>query len=154
MISPHSADFALIGQDTGGALDAISEMIELASVAIEVLAVAIIIIFTIGATFDYVRRQSSREDRVSAYDQFRIRLARGLLLGLEILVAADIIYTVALDLSLDNVVILGILVLIRTFLSWSLVVEIEHRWPWQRQRTAPPEPASADTHQALGGGHA
>jgi uncharacterized membrane protein len=54
-----------------------------------------------------------------------------LLLGLEILVAADIIRTVVLQPTASNVVVLGLLVLIRTFLSWSLVLEIEDRWPWQ-----------------------
>ena len=58
-----------------------------------------------------------------------------LLLGLEILVAADIIRTVALEATLSSAIVLGILVLIRTFLSWALVVEIEGRWPWQ----LPPE---------------
>jgi uncharacterized membrane protein len=52
-------------------------------------------------------------------------------LGLEILVAADIIRTVVLEPTLSNVLVLGLLVLIRTFLSWSLVLEIEERWPWQ-----------------------
>ncbi len=65
------------------------------------------------------------------YDWYRRLLARGLLLSLEILVAADVVRTVALEPSLLNVGILGLLVLIRTFLSWSLVVEIEHRLPWQ-----------------------
>jgi uncharacterized membrane protein len=52
-------------------------------------------------------------------------------LGLEILVAADIIRTVVLEPTLSKVLVLGLLVLIRTFLSWSLVLEIEERWPWQ-----------------------
>jgi uncharacterized membrane protein len=54
-----------------------------------------------------------------------------LLIGLEVLVAADIVRTVALDPTLESVAVLGLLVLIRTFLSWSVVVEIDHRWPWQ-----------------------
>ena len=58
-------------------------------------------------------------------------LGRGLLLGLEILVAADIIRTVALEPTLASIAALGLLVLIRTFLGWSLTVEIEGRWPWQ-----------------------
>jgi uncharacterized membrane protein len=57
-----------------------------------------------------------------------------LLLGLEILVAADVIRTVALKPTLQNVLVLGLLVMIRTFLGWSLVVEIEERWPWQSSR--------------------
>ena len=59
-----------------------------------------------------------------------------LLLGLEILVAADIVRTVALEPSFENVAVLGLLVLVRTFLSWSIVVEIEGRWPWQAKRSA------------------
>ena len=67
----------------------------------------------------------------NAYEQFKARLGKALLLGLEFLVAADIIRTVALEPTLQNVMILGLLVIIRTFLSWSLVVEIEGRWPWR-----------------------
>jgi uncharacterized membrane protein len=54
------------------------------------------------------------------------------LLGLELLVAADVVRTVALEPTLKNVGVLGLLVLIRTFLSWSLTVEMEGRWPWQK----------------------
>ena len=57
---------------------------------------------------------------------------RSILLGLEFLVAADIIRTVALQPSLQNVAVLGLIVLIRTFLSFSLEVEIDGRWPWRR----------------------
>jgi len=67
---------------------------------------------------------------MTTYTDFRHRVGRALLLGLEILVAADIIRTVVLEPTLANVLVLGLLVLIRTFLSWSLVLEIEERWPW------------------------
>ena len=70
-------------------------------------------------------------NRMTTYTDFRHRVGRALMLGLEILVAADIIRTVVLDPTLSNVLVLGLLVLIRTFLSWSLVLEIEERWPWQ-----------------------
>ncbi|WP_156842394.1 DUF1622 domain-containing protein [Novosphingobium aquimarinum] len=66
---------------------------------------------------------------------FRSRLGRSILLGLEFLVAGDIINTVALEPSLESVGILGAVVVIRTFLSWSLEVEIEGRWPWQSKRS-------------------
>lgn len=59
-----------------------------------------------------------------------------MLLGLEILVAADVIHTVALEATPQSVLVLGLLVLIRTFLSWALVVEIEGRWPWQQRSAA------------------
>lgn len=65
-------------------------------------------------------------------------IGKTLLLGLEFLVAADIIRTVAFRPTLQSVVILGVLVLIRTFLSWALVVEIEGRWPWQKREEADP----------------
>jgi uncharacterized membrane protein len=65
------------------------------------------------------------------YRRLRQDMGRGILLGLELLVAADIIRTVAVDPTLENVSVLGLIVLIRTFLSMALQVELEGRWPWQ-----------------------
>ena len=62
-------------------------------------------------------------------------MGRAILLGLEILVAADIISTVTLTPTMESVIVLGIIVLIRTFLSWSLALELDGRWPWQRGAT-------------------
>jgi uncharacterized membrane protein len=70
----------------------------------------------------------------AVYDRVRSVFGRSVLLGLEILVAADIIRTVAVALTVQNLFVLGLLVLIRTFLSWSLEVELEGVWPWQRRR--------------------
>jgi uncharacterized membrane protein len=64
-----------------------------------------------------------------------VGLARAIVLGLEILVAADIIRTVALEPTLENAAVLGIIVLVRTLLSFTLSVEIEGRWPWQQPAT-------------------
>jgi uncharacterized membrane protein len=75
-----------------------------------------------------------------AYRIVRTVFGRSILLGLEFLVAADIIRTVAVQPSLENVAVHGLIVLIRTFLSFSLEVEIDGRWPWQHAvlgRTAP-----------------
>jgi uncharacterized membrane protein len=75
-----------------------------------------------------------------AYRIIRTVFGRSILLGLEFLVAADIIRTVAVQPSLENVAVLGLIVLIRTFLSFSLEVEIDGRWPWQQavpRRAAP-----------------
>jgi len=107
----------------------IREAIELMALGIEVLAVVIIvggIIHGVGRYFFHYRRQA--ED---AYKRFKDKVGKALLLGLEFLVAADIIRTVALSPTLYNVAVLGVLVIIRTFLSWSLVLEMEGRWPWQ-----------------------
>lgn len=68
-----------------------------------------------------------------AYQALRRSLGRAILLGLEILVAADIIRTVAIEPTFDSVIVLSGIVLIRTFLSFSLEVELEGRWPWQRR---------------------
>ena len=67
-----------------------------------------------------------------AYRVVRTVFGRSILLGLEFLVAADIIRTVAVDPSLENVAVMGLIVLIRTFLSFSLEVEIDGTWPWRR----------------------
>lgn len=105
--------------------------IEWASLIIEVVAVIIIVVAIINALSRYVFRVLLRPTEGDHYQHLKISLGKALLLGLEILVAADIIRTVALEATLNSVMVLGVLVLIRTFLSWALVVEIEGRWPWQ-----------------------
>jgi uncharacterized membrane protein len=77
-----------------------------------------------------------------AFILYRSKLGRAILLGLEFLVAADIINTVAIEPSLQSLAILGGIVLIRTFLSFSLEVEIEGRWPWDRHKGESDRPAS------------
>lgn len=72
----------------------------------------------------------------AAYTALRNQIIRTLLLGLEVLVAADIIRTVAVSPTLMSVAVLAAIVAIRTFLSWSLILEMEGRWPWQK---APPQ---------------
>ncbi len=72
-----------------------------------------------------------RPENEARYQELKGRLGRSLSLGLEILVAADIVRTVALEATMESVIVLGLLVLIRTFISWSLVVELEGRWPWR-----------------------
>ena len=73
----------------------------------------------------------------SAYRTIRAVFARSILLGLEFLVAADIIRTVAVQPSLENVAVLGLIIFIRTFLSFSLEVELDGRWPWARASSGP-----------------
>jgi uncharacterized membrane protein len=67
-----------------------------------------------------------------AYDRYKTSIGRSLLLGLEVLVAADIVKTIALDLTFTSLGLLAGLVVVRTFLSWSLFLEIEGHWPWQQ----------------------
>lgn len=72
----------------------------------------------------------------AAYGLMRRYWGRSILLGIEILVAADLIRTVAVEPSLENVLVLGLIVLIRTFLSFSLEVEMDGVWPWRRRSLA------------------
>lgn len=84
-----------------------------------------------GAYFAALKRGGSTQE---AFRDCRASLGRAILLGLEFLVAADIINTVAIEPTLESLAVLAGIVLIRTFLSFSLEVEIEGRWPWQQGR--------------------
>ena len=87
------------------------------------------------------RRLPEGAEPLSVYRSYRQLLGRSILLGLELLVAADIIKTVAVTPTFESVGVLAIIVLIRTFLSFSLELEITGRWPWQKQ----PESSSASS---------
>jgi len=105
--------------------------IDAAALAIEILAVVIIIAAIFISVGRYLLQATLHPEVEERYRELRLRLGRTLLLGLEILVAADIVRTVALEATLESVLVLALLVLVRTFLSWALEVEIEGRWPWQ-----------------------
>jgi uncharacterized membrane protein len=98
--------------------------------AIEIGGIAVILVGAVGATITYLRQRSTGPEL--AYHHYRASLGRAILLGLEFLVAADIIGTVAIEPNLDSLAVLAGIILIRTFLSISLEVEIEGRWPWRR----------------------
>jgi len=132
---------------TVGGGDLILQAIEYAALAIEVLAVIIIVLSIFYGVIRYIFQGIGDFQDDARYQELKIRLGRSLLLGLEILVAADIVRTVALEATLDSVIVLGLLVLIRTFLSWSLMVEIEGRWPWQSNEA--PEGAEPPSDKAL-----
>ncbi|WP_142140706.1 DUF1622 domain-containing protein [Acidovorax sp. SLBN-42] len=117
----------------GTVIEAVGEIVD----AIGAAAIVVGIIYAIAdAALRSVRRLSP------IYTRFRRVLGRAILLGLELLVAADIIKTVAVTPTLDSVVVLAIIVLIRTFLSWSLELEITGRWPW-KQGAAPVDDSHA-----------
>lgn len=108
-----------------GAMDEVTLFFELAGV------VAIIAGFVYGLVRAYMARVA-RAGAETPYDAFRATFGRAVLVGLEILVAADLIRTIAVEPTMQNLWVLALLVAIRTFLSWSLEVEIDGRWPWQR----------------------
>lgn len=111
----------------------VPDWVELASIVIEVFAVGIIILGIVYATV-LVLGHLMRRDSGNHYDEYKAIVGRSLLLGLEVLVAADVVRTVVLDPTLRGVGILGLLVVVRTFLSWSIILEVEGRWPWQARR--------------------
>lgn len=97
----------------------------------EATGVAILVVGAVWATYRAVLDFRSGKD---VYDGIRRNFGRALLLGLEVLVAADIVKTVSVATTLENVLILGILVLVRTLLSFSLDVEIDGMFPWRRKQ--------------------
>jgi len=99
------------------------------------IGVAILIAGLFLAAILAIRTWKNTGDGSKAYTVLRRTLGGAILAGLEVLVAGDLIRTVAVDPTLDNVVILGIIVLIRTFLSFSLEIEIEGTLPWKRALT-------------------
>jgi len=104
------------------------DVIDFVARCLEGAGVAVIVIGALVATVLAILRIGRREP---AYDQFREELGRSILIGLEFLVAGDICRTVAVTPTLENVAILGLIVFVRTFLSFSLELEITGRWPWQ-----------------------
>jgi uncharacterized membrane protein len=102
------------------AVDAVSKVIDGAGVVVIVVGLVI----AVGLFF-------AQRDRSDAYRTFRQQVGKAILLGLEFLVAGDIIRTVAVDPTFEGVGVLAALVGVRTFLSFTLDVELEGRWPWQ-----------------------
>ncbi|MEV0157317.1 DUF1622 domain-containing protein [Micromonospora sp. NPDC050686] len=102
----------------------IGELLDLAGVL--VIAVGVVL-----AAVVFVHRSWRTRDLIAAYPQFRQGVGRAILLGLEFLVGGDIIRTVAVSPTFYSVGVLALIVAVRTFLSFSLEVELEGRWPWQ-----------------------
>jgi uncharacterized membrane protein len=117
----------------------IGHWIRIVGSGIEIFGVLVIVLGIAWSTYLFLQRDRA-EPR---YDAYKIRIGRSLLLGLEILVAADIVKTIALELTVLSLSLLAGLVLVRTFLSWTLVLEIDGRGPWQREPSAMAEPREA-----------
>jgi uncharacterized membrane protein len=116
-------------------------LIHRVSASIDVFAV-VVLVAGVAAAFIGASIAARRDSMEAAYRALREWVGRAILLALEMLVAADIIGTIALDPTPQNLLVLAIIVLIRTFLSYSLEVEIDGRWPWQRgAKRGAPSPA-------------
>lgn len=110
----------------------VRDFIEYAGIAVEAVGVLLILGGLVFATWRWLFGTSI--PGLARYQRYRQDLGRAILLGLEVLVAADIVRSVALDPTLASLTVLAMIVVVRTFLSWSLSVELEGRWPWQRER--------------------
>jgi uncharacterized membrane protein len=114
-----------------------SDFIELVatwcSAIIETIGIGVITMFALYTLFDAAAKVRKGEASNAVFQELRQSLGRGILLGLEFLIASDIIYTVAVELTFQSVGVLAIVVLIRTFLSMTLEVEMSGKWPWQNK---------------------
>ncbi|MER6815453.1 DUF1622 domain-containing protein [Spirillospora sp. NPDC000708] len=112
------------------------EIIENVGQAVDLAGVALIVCGAVAATAAFAYRLGRRRGPFPGlYRLYRQDLGRAILLGLEVLVAGDIIRTVAVSPTLGSVAVLAAIVGVRTFLSFSLEVELEGRWPWQQAGT-------------------
>ena len=106
-------------------------LISIAGYSIETIGVLIIIAGSAASSFRFLLNFRKEPEEGAAYGEFRRQLGRSIILGLEFLIAGDIIRTVIVADTLTNVATLGMIILIRTFLSFTLHFEVEGRWPWE-----------------------
>ena len=110
--------------------ETLKNYVEYIALGVEVAGVVIMVVGILLAAWRYF---FDKHKFGSSYRTFRHDLGKAILLGLEILVAGDIIATVSMNPTLQQVGVLGLIVFIRTFLSFSLEVELQGRWPWQKK---------------------
>jgi uncharacterized membrane protein len=108
---------------------------------VEAAGAAIMVLGGLGAFVAYVPRALRPETAKGSYEQLRRSLGRCILLGLEVLIVADIVRTIIVDPTFESVTVLGIIVVIRILLSFSLEVEMDGVWPWRRAQVASGEDA-------------
>ena len=117
----------------------------------EVVGVTILVVGSLvafGAAALKLRGGSGR----AAYQRARQGVGRAILLGLEVLIIADIVLTITVDRTFNSAITLGIIVLVRTFLSFSLEIELEGTLPWRRGATEkPPDPATDQDERSAAG---
>ena len=122
------------------------EVMDLIGTALDAVGVVIVVVGALVASARFAL--GGGWPAGDSYKRYRQDLGRAILLSLEFLVAGDIIRTVVVDPTLNNVLVLGLIVLIRTFLSMALQLELEGRWPWQRAEASPPDRKPRQEEQA------
>ncbi len=113
-----------------------TEVISIAGYAIEAVGVLVIVVGSCISSVVFIRTFRNLPEGF-AYITYRRQLGRSIILGLEFLIAGDIVRTVVVADTLENVAILGLIILIRSFLSVTLHLEVEGRWPWQTETRDP-----------------
>jgi uncharacterized membrane protein len=108
--------------------DVISEVVKV----VEAIGAAIMVLGALGALLVFAYRALRAGIAHESYDELRRNLGRGILVGLEVLIVADIVRTIIVDPTIESVGVLGVIVAIRIALSFSLEVEIDGFWPWRR----------------------
>jgi uncharacterized membrane protein len=114
--------------------DTISNVVKV----VEAVGAAIMVLGGLGAFALFAREVVGAGTAEDAYKSLRRNLGRCILLGLEVLIVADIVRTIIVDTTLESVAVLGVIVVIRIVLSFSLEVEIEGVWPWRQRQVDPP----------------
>jgi uncharacterized membrane protein len=99
---------------------------------VEAFGAGIMVLGGLGAFLVFASRVLHAETAPGSYEELRRNLSRCILLGLEVLIVADIVRTIIVDPTIESVAVLGIIVVIRILLSFSLEVEIDGVWPWRR----------------------
>jgi uncharacterized membrane protein len=117
---------------------------------VEAFGVLVIVVGIVYATALAVTHHFGRGP--GAFEAYRVRLARAILLGLEFLLAGDIIRTVVVETTLESVVVLALIALVRTFLSFTLQLEVDGRWPWQQRPVPGPSPVGPPAERPAGTG--
>ncbi len=110
-----------------------TDIISVAGYTIEAVGVLVVIIGSCLSSVVYIRTFRELPEGI-AYKTFRRQLGRSIMLGLEFLIAGDIVRTVVVADTLQNIAVLGLIILIRSFLSVTLHLEVEGRWPWQTEK--------------------
>jgi uncharacterized membrane protein len=121
-----------------GSLSAFREFMDVVGTAVDGVGVLLVVLGMGLASWRFLAGTQRAAGR--SYIVYRQDLGRAILLGLEFLVAGDIIRTVVVDPTLNNVLVLGVIVVIRTFLSMALQLELRGRWPWQGGGEIEPQP--------------
>lgn len=125
------------GEQAQGFVANARHFVEMAAIGIDLLAAFVIVLGMTVGTLGFLAHWRPRSPVPEFLEGYRRQVGRTLLLALELLVAADILETIVSGPTLQEIAGLLMLVIVRTFLSWSLELEIDHRWPWQPEPRDP-----------------